>query len=230
MGIFRQKNKCAPVVCIFFLILCGRTVSIAQPETRSGLKLGIEAGEYLLAESGSFTKEPGLTVGFFTPIDLLTSPNSSVSLDLEFNFTRMVHYRTSHEVIAASFDQIRYRFLFDERFLVSFVEAGLLPTFLSSVSQKMAIGLYFGPSIGIGDENLVLHELSRTAVDTGWVGGEGPYSEYGKGLTTPRSLNIGVTCSYLSFIFDLRYKYTYVSKGSEVKILRNFYVQVGLAL
>ena len=90
------------VILLVILSFFFAETATAQAKTKTGAKVGLELGEYLSANSGSFRKEPGSTAGRFTGIDLLADSKSALSLGLELNFTKTIHYRPGHEVLSAT--------------------------------------------------------------------------------------------------------------------------------
>ncbi|OGU27534.1 MAG: hypothetical protein A2X66_04410 [Ignavibacteria bacterium GWA2_54_16] len=226
----RKTNNLARVLGLLLVLLYGGAVCVAQPKTKAGVKFGLELGEYLSKQSGSFQKRPGYTVGLFTGIGVLADAKRSLSLGLELNFVKLIHYRPGHEILS-SYDNTLYRFILDQNFEVASVEAGLVPTLSFSINQQMSISVYVGPSFGIGKLSFRSQEISRAVVDSAYHPSfEGVYGAYSNGLNTLTCFNMGVSWWCRDFLIDMRYKYSHIGERGEINDFENFYLHVGLTL
>lgn len=226
------KTRRVLILWMSLCLLVGGITGYAQPAGKTGVKCGVEFGEYLSTHSGSFRKEPGFIFGLHTGVGLFTDPVNSFSLGIEFNFNKIIRYKSGDEFLYP-YEYRLYRFVFDKRFVVSFFEVGLLPAFFHSLNEASGIGLYVGPSLGIGTEHLTTREQSRIVIVTLNYPGAMyyPYGEYNIGnVRGTACLNIGISYWYHSLMLEVRFRYTHIGSRGEVDDFRNSYIQLGFAL
>jgi hypothetical protein len=224
-----QKKTTFTFFIFAFLFGCIQTIQ-AQMDIKKGVKFGVEFSDYLSTQTGGFSKEPGISFGYFTGINLYSNSENAVQLGLEFNFTRVIRYRINYTYIAAYEYRINH-FLFDQKFRYSFIEIVLTPEYHYVISEDMMFDFFIGPSVGIGTQYLQTNEIGRVKLDTLNYSGEFyyPFGEYNMDrFKTPACLNLGMRFYYSSFVVDIRYRYTYVNSVTEVNNFKNVYAQVGL--
>ncbi len=214
-------------------------VIIAQDQlsVKTGIKAGFEFADYFSSYSGSFTKEPGSTVGLFTGIALHRDSEGLVILGIELNYVKLSYYRNNQFIFYndyTSYLPIQYNGVFDEKLSDKFVEICLPLEFCWPVfNNNVTMAICAGPSIGLGDENMEVRETSRTFVDTlKYPGGYNPDPEntaysYPGGSTpcVPTSFVIGVDLFYKFLTIDLRYKRTFNISNPN----NDLFLQLGLA-
>ena len=212
---------------------------IAQDQllVKTGIKAGYEFADYFSSVSNSFKKVPGSTFGLFTGIALDRNSKSLAILGIELNYLKLLYYRNNQQIFydeSTGYLPIQYYGVFDEKISDEFVELCLPLEFWGPIFNKnISMGLYFGPSIGLGNENMEVREKSRTLIDTlKYPGGfnpdpEGSRYSYpgGSSICVPVSIVVGFTFAYDFLVVDLRYKYTTHISGNN----DNIYFQVGLA-
>jgi len=218
---------------LFDLVLLLATTSaecLAQGNPKTGMKLGIELLDYASHSSGTFTKQPGFALGLFTDTHPLVSDfNNALSLRLELNFVRLVHYRVDDRFLY-SYDFTLSQYSLDERLMVSSLELAVLPTYSTTLGPVTTFEVYAGPSVAIGTQTLTTNIRSRTVVDTLSFPGYPPFGEYNMAkYRVPLSLCVGTCCWYHMLVVDLRYKYTYIGGDTIFKYFNELYVQIGMA-
>jgi hypothetical protein len=127
------------------------------------IKAGIEIGTSGARDHAGFSTVPGFSVGFLTGIDLSHSGRIQCILGLEASYDRLIEYQSN-----VPRDHIIYPYLYrsinDERVQLSFLELGVLPEFVYSISKDLSVGLHVGASIGFGTEQLSATERSNTLI------------------------------------------------------------------
>jgi len=214
-------------------------VIIAQDQVsvKTGIKAGFEFADYFSFHSGSFTKEPGSIFGLFTGIALHRDSEGLVILGIELNYVKLLYYRNNQSIFYndyTPYPPIQYDGVFDEKLSNQFVEIYLPLEFCWPIfNNDIAMAIYAGPAIGLGDENMEVRETSRTLVDTLKYPGEynpdpenTPYSyPGGRNTCVPTSFVIGASLSYEFLTVDLRYKRTFnISNPNNA-----LFLQLGLA-
>jgi hypothetical protein len=203
-----------------------------KPEMKKVFKTGIELGEYLTRNTGSFSNTLGFSIGYLTGINLYRMDASRYVLGIDVSYNRSVEYRTNvkRDYISEPFN---YHHVSDERYRLSIVELEILPEYLYSINDNVTLGFYGGGSIGLGTEILSANEISRSIIDSTYcLSSYGPYGEYNMDASRlPYGVSIGSSVYFKHWMIDLRYRYTNMnSKYSFVKEFQNLYLQFGCVL
>jgi len=226
-----KKRKAIILLSTIISLTLHGQISQVQPEGIIVLRYGIDAGYVLSAGNGSFTKQPGTTVGLLTGMRIYGEANNAILLGIELNYTNMFGYQTGimHNEWSGEY---LYANVYDEKYNLSGIDLGVSLEPCVSLNKDETVGFYAGASVGFAGLNLETHRLSHTVIDSAKypMYDEGAYSEYGQ-FYLPVSFNVGVNYCYKRLMIDLRYKYTGIETQEDfLSSFNNIYLQVGVIL
>ncbi len=209
---------------IFIFVLISTTLILAQNSIKKGFKFGVEINESF-TKSGSFNNSLGFSFGGFTTINLYTFNRSSVFLKVELNYQKLYRYEIGVKKYYADPTDENWNGLnygaFDYKYILEFVDFGLVPEYQIKISTNQILGLFLGPSIGFGFEDLISKQLDENVfLDPSVLETDGPH------FLEPISMNIGISYYFKSLVIDLRIKNAYMKYYD----LSNIFFQVGILL
>jgi len=225
--------KSIVILCLVIFLPANNQIAVAQQSIKKVVRVGIEYGNYLSSNSGTFSKSPGITFGYLTGINIYSDSSSSILLGVGINYTKQLFYRAKVNYETNAF--YKYRYVYDERYRLAFTQLGLYPEYYYSVNDNIIVGVYLGSSIGIGSEWLESNFINRTIIDSTKNYGETLYGvngEYNMGnWRLPISYHIGVSFYYKRLMFDFRFTYSDMnSKQDFLNGLNNGFIQIGFVL
>ena len=153
--------------------------------------------------------------------------NSSIIIKVELNYVKIHYFKADDKFYKV--DKTRPEWngqeysVFDYHFQFGFLEIGFMPEYSFAMNENSRLGIFFGPSIGVGSKNLVVKKKDNVPLR------DYPHFDYNMGFVMPISLNIGATYYNHVFVFDVRFRYTHLT-GSSMSDATNLYAQVGFAL
>ena len=232
-----MQNRLLSIVSYLF-VLASTATAQDQVTPRFGIRAGYEFADYFSSNNASFKRSPGSAISIFTTLSSASNSNSTAILGFELNFVSLLSYINDQHVFysvntPANNANVLYNAIFDEQFRYQFLEVAFpIEVYPSLFKNNMAFGIYVGPSIGLGSQEVAVNEKSRTFADSLRPSGlDGPDESNsfpypgGTEFRFPFSLNFGVTFFYEFLIIDLRYKYTLSIPNSN----SNVFLQLGLA-
>jgi len=203
---------------LLFLVIFN-SYSFGQVQIKKGLKLGPELLTSLSENTGTFSKSFGFNIAAFTAIKLYSFSESALLLRTEINYTRM-QYHNPQAIYSGSNLTTKY----DEKFWFGIIQLGIIPEYQFKLNEFFLVEAFFGPSIGIGKLNFNTNHLDDVAIYTN------PYDEITLGFVLPTNLEMGFSIYYNYFVFDVRYRYSYIYNYDSKNDFNNGYVQIGFAL
>lgn len=223
-----MKNNSRIYLFLLILFIISNLSLWGQPKMQKGFKFGTEILHSLSANAGSFDYSPGFTIGAFTGINIHSGPSGSWLIKLELNYVRIQHYNVDDKFYGVDKNSSEWNgqdySLFDEYFKFNFIEFGFIPEYSLKMSQNSGLGIFLGPSFGLGSRKLTLKKKDSNPVTST------PYFDYNMGFALPISVNLGVSYYYNILVFDVRFRYSYLTGSSGLTDLTNLYVQFGFVL
>jgi len=227
-----RLNRLKLTIIITISVVLLFQIEYSQPKILRGFKIGIDFPGYKVNDNGSLPNDPSISFGYFTGVNMYSTSDDVFLFGFEFNYTRINYYRVNY-TLRYGYEYKDNLFVFDQKFRYAFIEIGLFPEYHHLINDNSVIGVYVGPSGGIGTQELYLNEVRRTLLDTLNYNGElyPPYGEYNMDrYKSFACFNLGARYYYGWFMVDVRYRYTYVGNLKEVNHFKNVFLQVGITL
>ncbi len=224
-----MKIKIQTLLIFFFLFMIINPINFGQSNIKKGFKFGMELGNILSTNTGSFSKSFDYTLGIFTGINIYSYSKEAIILRLEANYIRLQYFNPGRKInyIVNTFDENWNGFdyaVFDEKYWFNIIELGLIPEYHLQLNEKISMELFLGPSFGIGNKGVEVKQLDNNPLN-----GD-PHDEYGMDFISTISMNLGVSFYYSPIMIGIRYRYINLNKYSSLKTnFHNVYTQIGIA-
>lgn len=223
-----MKRILKALILFIWLFTISNSSVWGQAKIKKGIKIGAELLNSLTANTGTFNNTVGYTFGLFTGINIHSQGNNSIIIKLELNYVNIQYFNADDKFYRVDKGRPEWNgeeySVFDEHFQFGLLEIGFIPEYSFTVNENSRMGVFFGPSIGLGSRRVVLKKKDNVPLTSY------PYFDYNMGFVMPISLNLGVTYYYSVFVLDVRFRYSYLTGSSGISDVTNLYAQVGFAL
>lgn len=227
-----MKSKVKSFLLIIFLFLLSAQTGWSQVRVKKGFKFGLELLDSFSNNTRSFNNSFGYSFGAFTGIKIYSFQSNAIILRLEANYLHLQNFNPGNKYYNVDINEndpnwngLPY-LMFDEKWTYNIIELGIIPEYQLQLGEKTILEIFFGPSFGIGNQDLAFKQLDNNTIISG-----SPYDEATMGFIGSACLNLGGSIYYYPFVLDNRYRNTSLSGSSSGResSFDNLYIQAGLA-
>lgn len=193
------------ILTISFYILNFST--IAQSNISGGFKAGMDIKELLYTESGTLSKQAGISFSLLGKFRLQELKKGALHLNIELGYSSIKKYKANQREFGADeqhpdWNGFKY-VLIDEKFDFEAFEISAMPSYNFNVIDKLYMEFYCGPFIGFGDKSVYYKHLDSNVFSFPFA-----YDFGTEWIHMPYGINSGISFYYSHLIVDLRYKYS----------------------